>query len=60
MMLRFTNDAEAGTREAWVIGDRLNGVPEGRLVAAIHASEPRPERREPQGFFEELGGRKGR
>lgn len=60
LMLRFTKDEEGAAREAWVIGDHLEGVPEERLVAALHASEPRPERRGTRGFFEELGGRKGR
>lgn len=64
LMLCFTKgddqDEDHAVREAWVVGDHLDGIPEKRLVAALHASEPRPERREPPGFFEELGGRRGR
>lgn len=60
LMLCFTRGDEGEAREAWVIGHHLKGIPEDRLATALHASEPRPERREPQGFFDELGGRRRR
>jgi len=60
LMLCFTKGDEGEAREAWVIGHHLEGMPEDRLAAALRASVPRPERREPQGFFEELGGRRRR
>jgi hypothetical protein len=60
LMLCFTEGDEGEAREAWVVGHRLVELPEDRLAEALRASAPRPERREPQGFFEELGGRRRR
>ena len=62
LVLRFTrqDDQESRPREAWVVGDRLEDLSEDRLLAALRDAEPRAERREATGFFEDLGGRRRR
>lgn len=60
LMLCFTKGDDQEVREAWVVGERLEGVSEDRLMEALRGSQARPERREPRRFFEELGGRRRR
>ena len=62
LMLRFTRegDEEGESREAWVVGDRLEELPEDRLLVALRGSDLRPDRRDVVGFFEDLGGRRRR
>ncbi|MEX2465394.1 MAG: hypothetical protein WD995_00705 [Gemmatimonadota bacterium] len=60
LLLCFARDGGEDAREAWVVAERLSDVSGDRLDDAFRGATARLDRREPQGFFEELSGRRGR